>query len=641
MRNRRRVVQQLAVGLVSAAVGATLLAVKPHSLADLRSPSDLERALVMLGSDVPERRARAADWLALHGTVERAVPALVAAISRERAPEAMASMGLALARRARPEDARALIELEGTLRAPARAPLMVALAQLATDESDAWLVGRLRDGAPADLDSALQQLAEIARVRRDAVLGRVLAALEADGPSLALLEWLVSLRDERARGALLDAVRRRAPSRDVALFGLAELGPNSDTALALAELLHDGEEPSPLLVGALVAANPQGPIDGWLDRARPELRRAALQALVRWAPARALALVGEDPRAIAGEDHHVLDVAVEHPSPPLVPWLLARAADAGAWEESRREALDALIGLPACAVSLDRVDPAERPIAEARLARRCPGRAAPIAGESGEALHLRAIAGHDVRDRLRERYDSAGPADRLALAHAWLSGTRGDPTLARRLAAEREPDVFAVLAVAASVHAVSVPPDVVERALEDPRLRLPALWLAERLLGASAVDPGRPALARAVARARRDRDDVVRAASMRLGGASAFACAGLESPLTPVRRAALFALVPTHPCVVSRARVDPDVRAALAGGCRVSHDALTVVRVRSAEDRLLPRVSVASNDGRWFVLRPPLHGIVAIPGIASADVGLVLDSEPSPAPAEDVTWRSR
>lgn len=620
----------LAVVLAAVALGM------PHAAgparADLVGPRDVTRALAALeDEDDEERRARAARWLASHGDDEAVVPALIGALADEERLGTLVAISLAVARRARAEDAPRLLELEPTLRAAARAPVVVALAQLGTDETDAWLVTRLATHASSDLRPAVEQAAEIARQRRDAILPRVLEALAAS-PAPPLVEWLISLEDERTRAALLTLAASEG-TRGLALDGLARLGPDADTATRLRELVASaGSAVSPALARALVAADPRaGDLTAILEAAGPEVRAAALDALTRLGPARAVALLGPRPEAMREQDRHVLAIARSSPAPALAPWLMAQALDPSVPELTREEALEALVRIPACDADLAGVESALVPLAEARLARVCPGRAAPAPGDDLVSLHLRAIAGEDVGALLAARHAGAATSERLAIAHAWLSSATHDDALLAALDAEPDAEVFAVLATAATRGPRRAAPARWADRLEDPRTRQAALWLA------SAIDQGSlpPRVARAIVRALSDPDPATRAAALRAssalpGGAPrAHACAALEHRAPIVRRAAWSVLPPDAPCVLGRARVDPELRAFRASprGAR-DERGIAVLRVVGVGDGPLPRISLERDDGTSFLLRPAAHGILAVPGMGAVATRVVLDEEP-------------
>ncbi|MBX7196350.1 MAG: hypothetical protein K1X94_30130, partial [Sandaracinaceae bacterium] len=387
-----------------------------HALADLRGPRDVARALEQLeNDDDDDARVRAADWLAAHGPDEVVVPALLHALEEEQELGVTVPIALAVAQRARPSDAQGLLELEPTLRSPARAALVVTLAQLGTEESDAWLVRRLASPPGSELRPALEQVAEIARSRREALLSRVLDAI-AEAPAPILVQWLASLEDERARATLVTLAISVHAVRATALEGLAHLGPDAETARRLVELgaSPEGALRSPELVRALLAADPAAEIGAYLDEETlPALRATALDALVARAPARALEVLGSDPGAMRPTDRHVLEVAIAHPAAPLTPWLAHLVSDASVEPALRDGALEALVTMPGCVV--EQAALRDAPLSDevlaltvARIARRCPERQASVASGDGlEALHLRAIAGKDVREALADAWGGA------------------------------------------------------------------------------------------------------------------------------------------------------------------------------------------------------------------------------------------
>lgn len=617
-------------GLPVAVLACVLVAAQPSARAELRGPRDVARAVTALSSDVPELRARAADWLALHGPDAVAVPALLTSLEREQAPVALVAVARALARRARPEDAARLIEIEPRLRTPARGLVIETLAQLETPETDAWLVGWLADGAGGDLRETLEVVREIARGRRERLLPLALERLARE-PTLGLAVWVASLHDERARPALLALTANEPRLVQAALGGLAELGPDPATAARLREL-GPGPSRTVAFVRALAAAEPGAPeLDAALVDTDADLRAALLETLVVRAPERALSVLGEDPTELAPGDRFVVRLALEQPSPPLVPWLRAHAADPGASTDEREAALDALLAVAPCEGSLPAGPDEIMPLAHARRARFCGG-APSVDGPSPAAtLHLRAIAGQDVGSAIRASLAGAGEEERLTLAHAWLASATLDDGPAAALAHEPSAEVFAVLAAAAARAARPVDPAALVRWLEEPATRAAALSLVPL---AHIGGPSDAVLARAVRRALGDPDPQVLASALRVAGSvgvtsRAHACRALEHEIAAVRRAAWAALGPDAPCLLRRARVDAPLRAhlRLAGepaALPPREDAL-VLRVTGPPGASRPRVGIVDAHGRWTTLRPPPSGLVYVPGAAPADVRVLLE----------------
>lgn len=634
-------------GLATSAFVACALALggplpAPAARADLRGPRDVARAIEALDDAQDERREIGARWLGAHGPDATVARALLVALEAEEEVSPTVPIAIALARRARPEDAQRLLALEPTLRSAGRVAIVVALAQLGTEESDAWLVSRLASPAGVELRPAIEQAAEIARQRRDAVLPRVLEAI-ADHEAPLLVTWLASLADERARGTLLAIALRAGPSRTTALEGLARLGPEAETAGRLsepamqAEMLRSPTELASAYVRALVAADPAIDVTPFLADTLPELRAVAIDTLVERVPERAIAMLGDELGAIAPADRHALTTALRHPSLPLSPWLSAALADAELDARARSEALEALVRVPSCGSSLE---PAlggelvleEAALAEARLARACPGRAfAAHEDDPLVALHLEAIAGRDVREAIAARFAEASSGDRLLLAHAWLSSREPDARVLEALEHEDDPEVFAVLAIAAISHGIASAGERAAERLEDPATHLAAL----DLVLASSEAPS-PRVLRAVEEALGGHDDAAGALALRAlsrhrpGTTTAFACAGLESG-EPVRARAARHVLLSSPrradCVRWRARVDPELRALLASPSPEPASAPLVLRVTSNVGGSLQRVSIETLDARTIRLRPPRDGLVVVPGLGPADVQLRLDVE--------------
>ncbi len=658
----------LALGLVATSLaGLDAVAVAPRAEADLRGPHDVTRALAALGSEDPERRARAAEWLALHGPDELVAPPLVEALEREQGPATLVPIALAVARRARVEEAPRLLELEARLRSPARAVVMVTLAQLATPETDAWLLGRLAEGTSAELRPALEQLAEVARARREQLLPPALEALTTSRSPL-LLAWVASLADERARGVLLALSSGEDPPSLRALEGLAALGPDATTAARLLErlrallqarppparppmqllraagaettlaeleppvtsvVLTEARAPALLvsLARAFVAADPEAEeVTLLLETGDAAVRAATLDALVVLAPERAVAILGEDPRALSADDARVLERAIEHPAPALVPWLRGLARDETRDDAARERALEALVRARPCGdTTLAALSLPSARLAQARLARAC-GSSAGLDGDDPSSLWLRAVAGEDVRSAVRARFATAEADARLELAHAWLASRERDDAIAAALAREEDRDVFEVLAAAATRQGLEAEPRALLERLETPRSRAAALTLLGR---ASASLP--PPLLRHVRRALRDSDPRVLASALLAARArpdilvAPYACAALEHADPRVRRAAWFASERDAPCLGRRARIDPELRAFLASPPSTPGEEPIVLRVVSNVGASLPRVSLAADDGRWLVLRPTASGGLVVPGLGAAEVTVVLD----------------
>lgn len=630
----------------------------PSAHTDLHGARDVERAFdALLDEDDDARRARAATWLATHGPDELTMEMLLDALHEEEVASVASAIVQAIARRARPSDAAELLELDHHSRPSIRAMLALTLAQLGAEESDAWLVERLSSPTGTELRAPLQQVAEIARQRRDALLPRVLDAIAERQPP-HLITWLASLDDERARGTLLTVALASPGSRVVALEGLARLGPDPETARRLLELVtppavsvnllapapsatpRPVATPSPELVRAVLAADPSADVAPFLEATNPTLRVATLEALVERAPERALALLGMDPSAIAEADRSVLLAALAHPSAALVPWFERMLRDEVLARAHASRALEALVLLPVCALTLDDsaiVDDDEARLAHARLARSCPTRAldpAALEGLSPEAtLHVRAIAGHDVRDAIAALWPLAdAPADRLTLAHAWLASVEPDPRVIELAAGEDDADVFAVLVLAMSAHGLSSAPSRWAHRIEPSAQRLAAIEAMR-----SAPSGLSPQLSRSIDRASVDRDPAVAALALhvaeghRPSAATARLCQALESESRTLARAArhlLLARSERPPCVASRARIDAELRAALLEVAPVTPAPPLVVHVVSNVGAVLQRVSIETSDGRTSRIRPPADGLVLIPGLDGADVHLRLDAEP-------------
>jgi hypothetical protein len=634
---RARAATALVAGLALAAP-----CVAPHAHADLRGPRDVARAIEALDDERDERREVGARWLGAHGPDELVARALLVALETEEELAPMVPIALALARRARPEDAPRLLALEPRLRSAGRVAIVVTLAQLGTEESDAWLVSRLASPAGVELRPAIEQAAEIARQRRDAVLPRVLDAI-ADHEAPLLVSWLASLADERARGALVAIALHEGPSRAAALEGLARLGPDAETArrlgepAMLAEMLRAATDLASAYVRALLAADPAADVAPFLADTLPELRTIAIDTLVEHAPERALAVLGSDLAALAPADRHALTTALRHPSLPLAPWLEAALADPTLEARTRSEALEALVRVPSCGTTLEAASSGElaleeAALADARLARACPLR--PLRAEDDDrlvALHLAAIAGRDVRETIAARFVGAASEDRLLLAHAWLSSREPDARVLDALEGEADPEVYAVLALAAISHGIGAAGARTSERLEHPSTRLAALDLAL----ASRVAPSPRAL-RAAEEALGGPDDASSALALRTLArhrprtTTAFACAALESGGPMRTRAARHVLLDNAArpeCVRWRARVDPELRALLAAPRSEPSSDPLVVRVTSNVGGALLRVSIETLDGRTIRLRPPRDGIVVVPGLGPADVQLRLDAE--------------
>ncbi len=606
--------------------------------ADWSGPRDVERARAVLvaGEASSEARLRAARWLGAYGTDERAVPALLTALELERDVGVASAIAEALARRARAEDAEALLRLLPSVPAAARGWVRVALARLGAEDSDAWLVAWLASPVGPESSDATALAEAIARSRRDALLPRVLEAL-GDTPSPRLVAWLASLDDERARSTLEQlALEPGAPASvsAVAIAGLARLGPSPRTARALERWLADeAHAASPALGGALLAADPDASVERLLDPRDPLLRAATLRELVRRAPARAVALLGEDPSRLEGDDRVALLEALRSPAAPLAPWLEATLRDGSRSEEEREAALEALVRVPDCALSLDGLALPSLALADARLARACPARAlAPAieADERPEALLLRAIAGRDVSRPIARRFAAASPEARLVLAHAWLASPIADERVIDALAAETDPEVFAVLALAAYAHGLSVAPSRLVLALERDATLAPALAVLAR-----GDEPLPPRVLRVVERALGGGGDERAALALLALGrrgddrARAHACAALDAPARAPARAARVALLALGgaPCLTRRARIDPLLLGASAEEPTPSgRTAPLVLQVSSNVGGALLRVRIEAADGACFLVRPPPSGIVVVP-LPEAEVRLVLDAD--------------
>jgi len=238
-----------------------------------------------------------------------------------------------------------------------------------------------------------------------------------------------------------------------------------------------------------------------------------------------------------------------------------------------------------------------------------------------------------VRASIGARFAEADAAERVGLAHAWLAGRLPDEAILHALEQETDAEVFAVLAAAAVAHRLESDPALLGDRLADPRTRQAALAL---LGAASARDSAGPRVRRAVARALSDPDPSTRAAAFQaargLPAVIPHGCAALAAPTLALRRAAWASLPPDAPCLTRRARVDRELRAWRSQARTFSADGgLAVVRVVESSGRPLPRVSIVTDDGRWLVLRPPAHGVVALPDLAPSTVRVVLDEEPVPA----------
>ena len=642
-------ISRLAAGALALGLLGGGLAGSGSACADLRGGRDLDRAIEALGSAGSPRRIEAARWLGAHGPVERVMPVLLESLARESDIDVQVPLALAVARRARAADALRVLALEQTLRSPGRAPLVVALAQLGTDETDAWLVSRLASPGGVELRPAFEQAAEIARQRRDAILARVLEVL-ADHEAPLLVGWLSSLADERARAALLSISLRVGPARGDALEGLARLGPDEETARLLAdpamvaEMLGASTELAARFVEARLAADPNADVSAFLSNAHRELRAAAVEAMIERAPERAVSGLGAALDALAPADARALDAAIQHPSDALSPWLREALEDASLEPRVRSDALEALVSVPACEASLERIFMgelalAEAALADARLARACPGRARSFHDDDPlVSLHLDAIAGRDVGDQIAMRFGGATRDDRLLLAHAWLSGPAADARIAGALETETDPEVFAVLALAARAHRLPIDTAGLLRRVMEPSTRLAALDLA---LDADA--PPSPALARALEEVLGGSDADAAALALhalarhRPGAVTAFACAALESREPVLERAAghvLAARSSLPECLQQRARVDPEVRARLAVSSPASssptiaaEQAPLVVRVVSNVGAALQQLTIQTLTGRTVRLRPARDGLVVAAGLGPADVRLRLDHE--------------
>lgn len=591
------------------------------AVADLDQHRDVDRALDQLEEgSTTQIRADAARWLAAHGPDALVMPSLLDALEREPAADVLGPLTHAVARRAgREHDAR-LIRIAPAIRSPFRGVLVVAIAQLETEASDAYLAQELAALGAVDIEVAEAtlmpgsshgahrvSLIELARARRDAVVPALL--LESVPPRMAPVEALVQLADERARTLLLSLLDDPALG-PLALEGLAALGPERLTADVLRARLTT---PSPRLVRALFAADPNArELEAFRTTGSTEVQRTVRELLIAHAPSR---LSRDDVRAHFQEDARVWSDALDAPNAEAREAYVTLAEDVQVPIAMRQAVFDAQLTFAeqgACAQIAPRFEGTRALLAAARLARVC---SMPFTAPSElplpAQLYLRALAGEDVRSAIRAAWEAASPDARNDLAHAWWVSGQADPALAEAWAEETNEDVRDVLSLAVQRHPLAVRASLLAQRLDAPRSRLSSLLVAR-------VQPALSLLIRPrVLRALHDEAPLNRAAALlalssfeEASSLAPLACAALRGGEAE-RAASRVVLSSDARCLREEARVDETLR--------MPHT-LTLARevVVQIEGASQPRLIFVGEDGSLGVVHPMSLGVVVFPDVRAS-----------------------
>lgn len=593
-------------------------------MADLDQHRDVDRALALL-VDGSEARIRgdAARWLATHGPDSIVMPRLLDALEREPAADVLGPLVHAVARRAgREHDAR-LIRIAPAIRSPFRGVLVVAIAQLGTPASDAYLAQELAALGTVEIEVAESavmlgtsngahrvSLIELARARRDAVVPALL--LEAVPPRMAPTEALVQLADERARPLFLSLLDDPALG-PLALEGLAALGPESLTADAIRARISGA--PTPLLVRALFAADANArELESWRTEGASEVQQALRALLIAHAPSR---LSREEVRAHFHEDARAWSLALTTPTADAREAYVALSEDAEVPLATREAVFDAQLILAEtnashCAEITPQFEGTRALLASARLSRICHAAfAAPASLSHPAQLYLRALAGEDVRSAIREAWVTASEEARRDLAHAWWVSREADSALASAWEQEPNDDVREVLSLAVARHRIAVRPTLLAQRIEMPRTRLATLLVVR-------AQPTLSLLMRPhVLAALHDESPLNRAAALLALAAFEpatsllpFACVALRG--VEAERAAARVVLPVDArCLREEARVDETLR--------MPH-ALTSPRdvIVHVEGDAPPRLLFVGADGSLGVTQATSLGVVVFPDVRAA-----------------------
>lgn len=601
-----------------------LLLTTSSALADLDQHRDVDRALTLLteGSDA-RTRGDAARWLATHGPDSIVMPRLLDALEREPAADVLGPLVHAVARRAgREHDAR-LIRIAPAIRSPFRGVLVVAIAQLETEASDAYLAEELAALGTVDIEVAESavmlgtsngahrvSLVALARGRRDAVVPALL--LESAPPRMAPVEVLVALADERARSLFVSLLDDPALG-PLALEGLAALGPESRTADAIRARIAGA--PTPLLARALFAADPNArELQAWRTEGSSEVQQALRALWIARAPSR---LSPEEARAHFAEDARAWSMALTTPNADAREAYAALAGDDAVPLAAREAIFDAQRLLAETDASLctqitTHFEGTRALVASARLARTChtqfnvPSSLAPPA-----QLYLRALAGEDVRASLRQAWGTATDMERRDLAHAWWVSREADEALASAWEQEPNDDVRDVLSLAVVRHRITVQTSLLAQRIDMPRTRLASLLVA-RVQPALSF-PLRPRVLAAL----HDEASLHRAAALHTLAAfepaaalQPFACVALRGDEAE-RAAARVVLASEARCLREEVRVDETLR---------TPRTLTTPRevVVHVEGDAQPTLVFVGADASLGLVRPTSLGVVVFPDVRAA-----------------------
>lgn len=625
--------------------------VGPSARAALRSP------------DV-DARVRAARQLARRGEARRTVLALLEALEAEEDVRARRALFEALARRGDESAVEPLAAHLPDWGREDRAAALAALGAIGGEQATRVLVEWL--GAADTGDASADALI---RVGAPAV-PHLIRALGTPVAAPAAARTLGAIGDARATPALVRALQGAPPlTRTAIAQALGRLRDERASAALLALL----EDPAPAVVaaaldalGAIGHAGSVASIRALALRGPSEQRASALAAWLRIAPAEAapelvaLARADDTPALLR---RVILDGVLATPHPAFAPLLIAELDG-----PSGDAAADALARLPLGAgvgPLLTRAETEEGFDLPLALAIRRHAAAITPAMTRRARAHLRGRPGSTgavlaalardeaVVDRLVEGLSSTAPTERahaaLGLELLGAAASSAAPTLAGRIAEERDEAAFRAMATAALAIGARVDPARIDARWWDAATAPEALWLT--------ADGLREAAPRTRRRARRAMRRALRAPRprVRAGAALALARAGersawralvaaLEDDNPSVRLAAARALaslrVPeARAALEARARVETSgpVRASLAQAATdaratpatLAGDEILYVRVVTAPG-LAPRdaliVDVVLPDARWLRVAALPDGAVLVPelphGAAEVDVRL-------------------
>ena len=606
-----------------AALALALLLHSADAQADLFASRDVDRVLVQLeDSTSPPHRAGAARWLMRHGPHALVMPRLLDALERETSPEVLGPLTHAVARLLGPEHDARLIRIAPTIRSPFRGVLVVAIAQLGTEASDAFLAQELAALGAVSIEVAQPTLAlgtspaservsliELAEARRDAVVPLLLR--EAHPPRMAPTEALVQLAHEDARSLFVSLLDDPALS-PLAWEGLAALRPDAATADTLRARLTT--VPSPAMARALYAADPNAEeLALWLHSGPSEVQQALRALLIAHDPAR---LTQEDVLTHAEDDARAWAASFASPNPAAhAAYVLLMTSDAVPIA-TRQAASDAHLVLAEgdrslCTASAAQLEGTHAVITAARQARICRTPfTVPASLSNGAALYLRALAGEDMRGALAAawREESVDADTRIDLAHAYWVSREADAGLADAWATEPNDEVRDVLSLAVQRHRMAVSASLLASRLEAPRTRFSSLLVA------SAQTSLHPLTRPHILAALHDPSPRIRAAALLAlshfedpSSLAPWACAALEG--AEEERAAALAVLPSDArCVHALARVDASLRRPQTR--TEPHEAIVLV-----EGDARPRLLFTGMDGSLGMAQPTSLGVVIFPDV--------------------------